>query len=339
MKQAKIVVLFNHKGGVSKTTSTFNIGWKLAQLGKKVLLVDGDPQCNLTGLLLGVDRFEDYYSNPRSNKQNIKDGVAMAFEGKPEPIVAIDCPRPCPELDLYLLPGHMDLAEFEPALSLSLNSNNAITTLQNLPGAFYRLFQLCSEKYEIDYVLIDMNPGLSSLNQTFFMMCDGFVVPTNPDVFSIMALRTIKKVLPRWKSWVSNFGDLFSNAAYPFPRAKMLFVGEIIQRFYLRNGQPAGPYKNRISEIKKFVQNDLREEFSRNGMVKKDDGGKDYCLAEISEFGALQQKAQQYMKPIYALSASELEATGVVLDGLEKNRKRFDVLFAKIGNAIIQAVR
>jgi len=49
----KIISLFNHKGGVSKTTTTFNMGWMLANLGYKVLIVDADPQCNLTALALG----------------------------------------------------------------------------------------------------------------------------------------------------------------------------------------------------------------------------------------------------------------------------------------------
>ena len=55
---AKTIVLFNHKGGVSKTTDTYYIAWKLTELGKRVLLVDGDPQCNLTGLMMGQG-FED----------------------------------------------------------------------------------------------------------------------------------------------------------------------------------------------------------------------------------------------------------------------------------------
>ena len=51
---ANKILLFNHKGGVSKTTSTMNIGWKLAELGKKVLLVDADPQCNLSAFFLNL---------------------------------------------------------------------------------------------------------------------------------------------------------------------------------------------------------------------------------------------------------------------------------------------
>lgn len=49
----KSIAFFNHKGGVSKTTTTFNLGWMLATLGKKVVMVDLDAQCNLTGLVLG----------------------------------------------------------------------------------------------------------------------------------------------------------------------------------------------------------------------------------------------------------------------------------------------
>src|SRR5664279_3280047 len=51
----KIISMFNHKGGVSKTTTTFNLAWMLASKGKRVLMVDADPQCNLTGIVLGLN--------------------------------------------------------------------------------------------------------------------------------------------------------------------------------------------------------------------------------------------------------------------------------------------
>lgn len=52
----KVIALFNNKGGVSKTTTTFNLGWMLSLLGKKVLIVDSDPQCNLTGLCINITK-------------------------------------------------------------------------------------------------------------------------------------------------------------------------------------------------------------------------------------------------------------------------------------------
>ena len=62
----KIISLFNDKGGVSKTTTTFNLGWMLAEQGHKTLIVDADPQCNLTALVLGyssIDVIDIFYSN------------------------------------------------------------------------------------------------------------------------------------------------------------------------------------------------------------------------------------------------------------------------------------
>lgn len=48
----KSICFFNHKGGVSKTTTTFNLGWSIASKGKKVLMVDLDSQCNLSGMVM-----------------------------------------------------------------------------------------------------------------------------------------------------------------------------------------------------------------------------------------------------------------------------------------------
>ena len=82
---ARKIAMFNHKGGVSKTTTTFHLGWMLASKGKKVLLVDADPQCNLTGLVLGysgMDDFENFYQD--SESQNIRAGLASALESQPK---------------------------------------------------------------------------------------------------------------------------------------------------------------------------------------------------------------------------------------------------------------
>ena len=87
----KKLILFNHKGGVSKTTSTFHIGWMIAKKGHRVLLVDADPQCNLTSVFLG-EKFDEYYENPLTRSNNIKDGVSPAFDGMGRLIEGFECP-------------------------------------------------------------------------------------------------------------------------------------------------------------------------------------------------------------------------------------------------------
>jgi cellulose biosynthesis protein BcsQ len=187
--------MFNHKGGVSKTTSVYNIGWMLAK-NLKVLIVDADPQCNLSALILG-DNFEPYYMDQTTKLQNIKDGVKVAFEGKPSPISAVNCYSPQRAPSLFLLAGHANLSEYDAALTFAQTSNNAIATLQNLPGAFSELLRLTEEKYSIDLTIIDMNPSLSAINQNLFISSHSFIVPTNPDPFSVMATLSSATIPPR----------------------------------------------------------------------------------------------------------------------------------------------
>lgn len=338
----RTISVFNHKGGVSKTTTTYNIGWKLANKGYKVLLVDGDPQCNLTGLLL-KDRFEDYYIG-ESKINNIKDAVRPAFEGTPHPIQAIDCYSPIENSNLYLIPGHMDLSEYDPALSLSLNSNNAITTLQNLPGSFFELIRLCAEKYSIDIVLIDMNPGLSAINQTFFISSDAFIIPTNPDPFSLMALNTMQKVLPRWKQWSQNSAAFFESATYPLPQKEQKFIGEIIQRFNLRNNKPAAAYNDKILEIQNYIEGVFVPRLKSFNMVgditiAKDKGYTDsYCLAQIPEFGALLQRSHEHGVPIFSLEESQMGTTGRVKASMLDKQRELNILFEDLTNSIIETI-
>jgi len=138
----KKICLFNHKGGVSKTTTSYNLGWKLARNGKKVILVDADPQCNLTGLVLG-ESFDDFYI--QRPKDNLKAGISAAFEATPIPLSSIDCFQIPENTNLYLVPGHIGLSEYEVPLSIAHQLSNTIPTLKNLPGAMNSFLELVSE--------------------------------------------------------------------------------------------------------------------------------------------------------------------------------------------------
>ena len=170
---SKIICLFNHKGGVSKTTTAFNLGWMMALKGKRVLLADFDPQCNLTGMVMGFKGIEDlaalYNGTPPNN---VKDGLAPAFESQPRQISAVECVEVAGNPNLILLPGHIGLAEYETTLGIAQELSGSLLALRNLPGSIRFLLQVTAEKYQADFVLVDMSPSLGPLNQNLLTTSD-----------------------------------------------------------------------------------------------------------------------------------------------------------------------
>ena len=339
---SKRIAFFNHKGGVSKTTSVYNIGWALAKT-KRVLLVDADSQCNLSSLLLG-DGFEQYYSDENTSRQNIKDGVRVAFEGKPSPISPVECYSPHQSPNLFLMAGHATLSEYDAALTFAQTSNNAITTLQNLPGAFAELLKQTETQFDIEYTLIDMNPSLSAINQNLFTISDAFIIPTNPDPFSIMALQALQSTLPRWCRNARSMRSIFGDSAYPLPDVTPRFVGSLIQRFNIRNGRAAKPYRDNIAEIKNITETCLFPALAAEQMIFTVEQYHDanvaegHCLSEISDFQGLLPKAYNAGVPVFALSDAEIGEAGVVLEGLIEKRDHYKQQFEAIAQSVTHLI-
>ena len=334
------LIFFNHKGGVSKTTTSFNLGWKLAELGHRILLVDADPQCNLTGLIL-QDEFEQYYTEDETKSRNLKDGVSPAFESKPEAIAAFECYNVPRNQNLFLLPGHPNLTEIEPQLSFAQNSNNAFSTMQNLPGAFNALIELIVNHHNIEFVIFDVNPGLGAINQNLFSISDLFMIPTNPDPFSLMAIKTLSTVIPRWYQQSIQMHTMFANSSYPFPEKHPKLGGLLIQRFNIRNGKPNLPFRNNMNEILGEVDASLIPSLRRFNMLLDDAAFVDatkpenYCLSEIPDFQSLLQKANQRGVPVFAITDAEIENKGTVLGQMQEKRAFFNNIFNVFARQII----
>ncbi len=334
------IVFFNHKGGVSKTTSSFHLGWKLAQKGKKVLLVDADPQCNLTGLIL-KDDFEKYYIEDATKDMNILSGVSSTFSGRPQPIAAVDAYNVARNPNLYLLPGHPNFTEIEPQLSFAQTAQNAFSIMQNLPGAFNALIELTKAKYSIDYAIIDLNPGLSAINQNLFSISDLFLVPTNPDPFSLMAIKTLSTVLVRWNQHAQTMRDSFASSSYPFPNKIPKLGGILIQRFNVRNGKPSKPFRDNMDEIMKSVKNVLVPNLASRNMLFSEEKYReanipdDLNIAEIPDFQSLLPKAYIAGAPVFDLTDEEIGQKKLVLEQMKGKMSEFDALFETFADKVI----
>lgn len=187
----KVISLFNHKGGVSKTTTTFNLGWMLAEQGHKTLIVDADPQCNLTALVLdynSVEDIEEFYLNNQ--------GCDFATGLKPVMSGSLSGLKPGNPIrteneNLYLYCGNLVLSEFETQISVALTTSQAIPAIRNIPGGANELLRRTGEEHGFEYIIIDMSPSVGALNQCLLMSSDYFIVPTSPDFFCAQAIKSL----------------------------------------------------------------------------------------------------------------------------------------------------
>lgn len=355
---AKQIALFNHKGGVGKTTTTFNLGWMLANKGKKVIIVDCDPQCNLTGMVLGfkgAESFESMYAS--EGVTNIRDGLSPAFESRPILIEPVDCQSIEGQPNMHLLPGHIGLAEYEVTLGIAQALSGSLLTLQNLPGALHYLFNKTAEKYSADFILVDMSPSLGPINQNLLTTSDYFIVPMFPDYFSAMATESLAKILPKWSAWAKHAKtmDLLKNAIYPFPDKHPKFLGTIIQNFRVKKGVPAKAFQRWIDEIKYGVAQTLIPMLHENDMLLPDelyqqasligsgetqlllfyDGIASQPILLLSDFNTLIPLSQEHNAPVFNLTDAQLEKSGVVLEKMKKSMENFRALFSDGADRII----
>ncbi|MBF8276977.1 MAG: family ATPase [Candidatus Brocadiaceae bacterium] len=342
------IALFNHKGGVSKTTTTFNLGWMLANKGKKVIIIDCDSQCNLTGMVLGFKDAKEFNVIYNAKEiRNIREGLAPAFESRPVVIQPVVCETIEGQPNMYLLPGHIGLAEYEVTLGIAQELTGSLVTLQNLPGSLSYLFNITAKKYGADILLIDMSPSLGAINQNLLMTSDYFIIPMAPDYFSVMAIDSLASVLPKWNTWAKQAKKqpILQNATYPFPNKNPKFLGTIIQKYRLREGKtPSAAFQQWIDEIEKGVSNKLIPMLKDNGMLLPDEVYKttglkpNRPLIQMSDFNSLIALSQKHKAPIFDLTDAQLESTGVVLKITKKSMHQFRDLYSEGADRIIKII-
>lgn len=335
----KIVSLFNHKGGVSKTTTTFNLGWMLAEKGHKTLIVDADPQCNLTALVLdynAVDDIEEFYkANPRCDIASV---LQPAMDGS---ITRLEPAQPIQTANenLYVFCGNLKLSEFESQISVALTTSQAIPAIRNIPGSLNEVIRMTGTEHDFDYVIIDMSPSVGALNQCLLMSSDYFIVPTSPDFFCAQAIKSLSNVMPRWNDQIEPFRS--TNVDYRFPASPPKFLGFISQRYRPRGGAPAKSFQRWIDVIKTSVETELAPTLEPINMSIPLEtfsscitGGEPYNLANIADFNSLIAQSQKHNVPIFALEDSQIEQSGVILAKMKESRDAFRGVFDTLASEV-----
>ncbi|WP_239711049.1 ParA family protein [Tenacibaculum piscium] len=162
----KVISISNHKGGVGKTTSSINIGAGLVKLKKKVLLIDLDPQANLSQSLGVLEPELNIYG-------------ALRGDYELQPIEIIE--------GLYLVPSTLDLSGAEVEMS-------------GEPGREYILKELIDPiKDNYDFIIIDSPPSLGLLTINSFTASDEILIPLQAQYLALQGLTKLLEVVDKIK--------------------------------------------------------------------------------------------------------------------------------------------
>ena len=168
---SKVIAIAQHKGGVGKTVTTVNLGASLAELGKRVLVIDIDPQASLT---------QSFGNNPSELEHSIYN--ALAQTDLPLDAVMLDTTV----ADLKLIPSHINLSVAEMEFSGRVGRERILTK------------KLDPIRDSFDFILIDCPPTLSLLTINALAAADSVILPIQCELLTVYGLKylidTIKLV-------------------------------------------------------------------------------------------------------------------------------------------------
>lgn len=312
----KIVTLYNHKGGVSKTTSTFNLASYLAEKGKKVLMVDADPQCNLTEIAMApiiekIDK-EALESETKSIAElpgtSILDALNQRIQGDVAFIDIDKIETVSISENLQLLRGSVDLSSIEDELSEAHLQRLAMrTNLMRTYIATGDFLTRLAEKLDLDYIFIDVGPSSGALTRSFFLVCDAFYIPVAPDRFNVQAVGTLARVVDRWMSEHALVKKQYEDLGLPIRPGTPAFLGAIVQAFKLYAGEPKPGFKLWMDRLPIEIVNQLEPTLNKHSKGSKLylPTSNDPVVAKIPDFNQLAPLMQDVGKAVFSLSQED----------------------------------
>lgn len=280
----KIISVFNNKGGVGKSTLTYHLGNSLSELGHRVLMVDLDPQCNLTICAMMEERLhaiweeedsfiDNYESALPHNPEIFNSPRSIHFILKPTEDGISEPQNISPPYsignNIDLLPGRLSLHKYENKIAerwsgVYQSDNLSIRTITNIRS----ICQRYAEAYNYEYVLIDTSPSLGILNKVIMSTVDGFFIPAQPDMFSLYGIRNIGNALQLWQREFTNIYSLLSEERRSkFPTNFVQFLGYTIYnaKKYTRDNEPFNEYNlaqahyQYVTQIPETILNFIQE--------------------------------------------------------------------------------
>lgn len=317
----KVLSLYNHKGGVSKTTTTFNLAHKLRDRGARVLVVDADPQCNMTEIMLATEIAELDAASEDSGQEQSLPGTTLLQALKPR----IEGTTSEVEIDkvelievkerLYLLRGDVGLSDIEDALSEahSQRFSDKIHDKRTYVAIGDFLVRVAAAR-GFDFILIDVGPSSGAITRACFLACDGFFVPTVPDRFNVQAIGTLSSIFDRWLREHKQIVEDFRTLGLPVREGRPIFLGMIVQNFKKLSGAPKKGYQFWMDKLPARFGEKLIPVLRKHSTSDRDlthGYNQQTCVvAAIPDFVSLAPLMQELGKPVFGIEQKDSRAIG-----------------------------
>jgi chromosome partitioning protein len=259
MPRAKIVSVINYKGGVGKTTTTYHIGCSLAQhFGKQVLLVDIDPQTNLTFLCAPVEEWQKFKSRAGTIKT-----MYDRFQAKQtldtkrfiwrSPITLVTTWRRHHIDNVDLIPCDIDLLGEDLGGGQVTGTFPTLEALRRQAGEYLRermfLVRALQEvESDYDYILIDCPPNIYLMTQNALLASHQFVITTIPDHLSTIGLRILQGKVDKISEMIAAAHTFAGGSGTPRPIATL--GGVIFVRVRIGGGMLVNAHTQTMAAVR-----------------------------------------------------------------------------------------
>ncbi|ADM98730.1 ParA family protein [Dickeya dadantii] len=291
------VCFFNNKGGVGKTTLAANLASELSlNHSARVLVVDADPQCNLTQYCLSDDEFLDTYSSGEA-VDTIYDIIHPISQGKG---YLNELPtRKAKNFGFDIIVGDPRIALKEDLLAQDWRDAKS-GGVRGLKTTF--VFEdLLSKTKDYDLVFFDVGPSLGAINRAILIAADGFVVPMAIDIFSLWALRNIGTALRIWNKELKMGLSMAEDPKefIDYKQSSLKFIGYVTQQHKERSKEGSV----RIVEAYEAINRQLPTAVKENLYDLYDKNKIQAHLGDIKHLNSLAPKSQTLHSPMITLRA------------------------------------
>lgn len=325
------LTFFNNKGGVGKTTLVYHLASMFAEMQIKTLVVDCDPQANVTAALLREEvLFALFEETPQKQAPfTMFDAVAPLLDGTGD---VADIQYQSLGEYLYLLAGDLRLSTFEDELSLQWNQalgDSSNRRAMMVLSAFWRIAQKSAEQIGAQLIIFDIGPNLGAINRSVLLGSDFVVVPLAADMFSIQGLRNLGPSLTKWRNgWYQRLERLGQNPLQcALPTGLTKPIGYVAMQHQERLSRPVKAYSAWLDRMPAEYRSSLslpKLDWAVHSV--RDDPE---CLALLRHYKSLIPMAQEAGKPVFLLKSAD-GAFGSHFAAVNQAYKDFAALAIKI---------